>query len=165
MADRERRRPSGRVASGARSALEELRARRTGGKRDDRFELKEEEAVYDVVDDAKYEEIVNERRKTAGASESRERTEEEEEETRRRIRKARGVGGPRARKRGVGPDRRSVRRAASARAACCPTCFPVVPVDDFRPLDVVLIVFFFRVCSWVCGGSQRPRVWRYGRGG
>ena len=50
-----------------RSALEELaELRKSGAKRVDRFELKEEDAVYDVVDDAQYAKIVQKRREEGG---------------------------------------------------------------------------------------------------
>jgi DNA polymerase alpha subunit A len=62
--DRSRRQPvqnSGRAK--AESALAALRAAREGaGKRALNFEIKEEEAVYDVVDDQQYAEIVKKRR-------------------------------------------------------------------------------------------------------
>ncbi|PRW60975.1 DNA polymerase alpha catalytic subunit [Chlorella sorokiniana] len=56
-----------RGRSGAKSALQELaELRKSGGKRVDRFELKEEEAVYDVVDDAEYAKLVQKRREEGG---------------------------------------------------------------------------------------------------
>jgi DNA polymerase alpha subunit A len=49
------------------SALDELaELRKTGGKRVDRFEVREEEAVYDVVDDAEYAKLVQKRREEGG---------------------------------------------------------------------------------------------------
>ena len=57
-----------RGRTGAKSALQELaELRKSGGKRVDRFELKEEEAVYDVVDDAEYAKLVQKRREEGGA--------------------------------------------------------------------------------------------------
>jgi DNA polymerase alpha subunit A len=51
----------------ASSALEQLKAAREGGaKRLDKFSLKEEEAVYDVVEDNEYAKIVSKRRAEAG---------------------------------------------------------------------------------------------------
>lgn len=57
-----------RGRAGAKSALQELaELRKSGGKRVDRYELKEEEAVYDVVDDAEYAKLVQKRREEGGA--------------------------------------------------------------------------------------------------
>lgn len=49
------------------AALAQLSAARTGAKRLDTFELKEEKAVYDVVDDDQYAQLVTKRRIEAGA--------------------------------------------------------------------------------------------------
>lgn len=50
------------------SALEELaELRKSGAKRVDRFELKEEDAVYDVVDETEYVKLVQKRREEGGA--------------------------------------------------------------------------------------------------
>ena len=49
------------------SALEQLaELRKTGAKRVDTFEVREEEAVYDVVDDAEYAKLVQKRREEGG---------------------------------------------------------------------------------------------------
>lgn len=48
------------------SALAQLNAARTGAKRLDNFELKEEKDVYDVVDDEQYAQLVTKRRIEAG---------------------------------------------------------------------------------------------------
>ncbi|GIL61548.1 hypothetical protein Vafri_16011, partial [Volvox africanus] len=66
--DRSRRQlPQGSAAAKAISALEQLRAAREGsGKRALTFEVKEEDAVYDVVDEQQYADIVKKRR-DAGA--------------------------------------------------------------------------------------------------
>ncbi|GLI66368.1 hypothetical protein VaNZ11_010151 [Volvox africanus] len=66
--DRSRRQlPQGSAAAKAMSALEQLRAAREGsGKRALTFEVKEEDAVYDVVDEQQYADIVKKRR-DAGA--------------------------------------------------------------------------------------------------
>lgn len=57
----------GQKAKGALAALAELR--KGGGKSGqlDRFELKEEEAVYDVVDEQSYAQLVQKRREEGGA--------------------------------------------------------------------------------------------------
>ena len=58
----------GRGGAKVKSALQELaELRRSGGKRADLFEVKEEEAVYDVVDEAEYAKIVAQRREEGGA--------------------------------------------------------------------------------------------------
>lgn len=50
------------------SALEELaELRKSGAKRVDRFEVKEEDDVYDVVDEAEYAKLVQKRREEGGA--------------------------------------------------------------------------------------------------
>lgn len=50
------------------SALEELaELRKSGAKRVDRFELKEEDDVYDVVDETEYAKLVQKRREEGGA--------------------------------------------------------------------------------------------------
>lgn len=66
--ERNRRQPvQSSAAAKAKSALDQLRAAREGsGKRALNFEVKEEAAVYDVVDDQQYAEIVKKRR-DAGA--------------------------------------------------------------------------------------------------
>ena len=57
----------GRGGVKVRSALAELaELRKSGGKRADRFEVKEEEAVYDVVDEKEYARIVQQRREEGG---------------------------------------------------------------------------------------------------
>jgi DNA polymerase alpha subunit A len=48
------------------AALAQLNAAKTGSKRLDNFELKEEKAVYDVVDDEQYAQLVTKRRIEAG---------------------------------------------------------------------------------------------------
>ncbi len=58
---------NGRGGVKVKSALQELaELRKSGAKRVDRFELKEEEAVYDVVDDAEYAKLVQKRREEGG---------------------------------------------------------------------------------------------------
>ncbi|KDD73436.1 hypothetical protein H632_c2178p0, partial [Helicosporidium sp. ATCC 50920] len=57
----------GRVGSKAKGALAELaELRKSGQKRADVYEVKEEEAVYDIVDETKYAEIVQKRRDAGG---------------------------------------------------------------------------------------------------
>lgn len=62
--ERSRRQPvQSSAAQKTKGALEALRAAREGAvKRAYAYEVKEEERVYDVVDDAKYAEIVKKRR-------------------------------------------------------------------------------------------------------
>jgi DNA polymerase alpha subunit A len=48
------------------AALAQLNAAKAGSKRLDNFELKEENAVYDVVDDEQYAQLVTKRRIEAG---------------------------------------------------------------------------------------------------
>lgn len=62
--DRSRRQPvQSSAAVKAKGALEQLRAARDGGlKRALAYEVKEEAAVYDVVDEQQYAEIVKKRR-------------------------------------------------------------------------------------------------------
>lgn len=66
----ERSRRQGPVSQGkakAKSALEQLKAQREGGhKRLDNYEVKEEEALYDVVDEQQYAQLVSKRRQEAG---------------------------------------------------------------------------------------------------
>lgn len=51
----------------AKNALAELaELRKSGAKRADRFEVKEEQAVYDVVDEAEYAKLVQKRREEGG---------------------------------------------------------------------------------------------------
>lgn len=51
----------------ARSALAELaELRKSGARRADAYEIKEEEAVYDVVDEAQYSKLVQKRREEGG---------------------------------------------------------------------------------------------------
>ncbi len=50
------------------AALAQLNAAKSGTKRLDTFELKEEAAVYDEVDDAQYAQLVTKRRIEAGLS-------------------------------------------------------------------------------------------------
>jgi DNA polymerase alpha subunit A len=67
--DRSRRQPA--VTAGratARGALEALKAAREGGtKRVSNFEVKQEDAVYDVVEEQEYAKIVAKRRAEGGA--------------------------------------------------------------------------------------------------
>ena len=73
MADRARRGGGGDAGKGkqgskAASALAELRALKASGKkRIDTYEVKEEESVYDVLDDEEYGKLVTKRRQEAGA--------------------------------------------------------------------------------------------------
>ena len=70
MADEGRgRRQVGRKGGAqAKSALAELaELRKSGAKRADRFEIKEEAAVYDVVDEEQYAQLVQKRREEGGA--------------------------------------------------------------------------------------------------
>jgi hypothetical protein len=58
---------NGRGGAKVKSALAELaELRKTGGKRADKFECKEEEDVYDLVDDDAYAAIVQKRREEGG---------------------------------------------------------------------------------------------------
>ena len=58
---------NGRGGLKVRSAIQELaELRKTGGKRVNNYELKEEEAVYDEVDDAEYAKLVAKRREEGG---------------------------------------------------------------------------------------------------
>lgn len=58
----------GRGGKKVKNALAELaELRKSGGKRANTFELKEEEAVYDEVDDEEYARIVQKRREEGGA--------------------------------------------------------------------------------------------------
>lgn len=51
----------------AKGALEQLKASREGGhKRIDAFQVREEEALYDVVDEQQYAQLVSKRRQEAG---------------------------------------------------------------------------------------------------
>ncbi|XP_050380225.1 DNA polymerase alpha catalytic subunit isoform X2 [Argentina anserina] len=65
-----RRRGRGAEAEARASALERLRARRQGGRRsenpDDRFQIKMEKPIYDVVDDDEYDAIAAKRREEFG---------------------------------------------------------------------------------------------------
>lgn len=105
-----------RGRTGAKSALQELaELRKSGGKRVDRFELKEEEAVYDVVDDAEYAKLVQKRREEGGAW-------------------ARGVGAGDRRamqaiQRSQGPQRRPAARRSRPPVAVC--CTPPTPAGGF----------------------------------
>ncbi len=57
----------GRGGAKFKGALAELaELRKSGGKRADKYELKEEEAVYDVVDEDEYARIVQKRREEGG---------------------------------------------------------------------------------------------------
>ena len=57
----------GRGGSKFKNALQELKElRQTGGKRADTFDVKEEDAVYDEVDEAQYAQIVQQRREEGG---------------------------------------------------------------------------------------------------
>jgi DNA polymerase alpha subunit A len=60
---REIKKPGG---AGVAAALQQLNAARAGTKRLDTFELKEETAVYEVVDDEQYAQLVTKRRIEAG---------------------------------------------------------------------------------------------------
>jgi DNA polymerase alpha subunit A len=55
-----------KAAASVAAALEKLNAAKSGAKRVETFELKEEEAVYDVVDDESYAQLANKRRIEAG---------------------------------------------------------------------------------------------------
>lgn len=70
MSERTRRQPVVSAAkAGKLSALEALKAARAGGtKRVETFEVKQEDAVYDVVDEDTYAKLVTERRETGGGS-------------------------------------------------------------------------------------------------
>lgn len=60
----------GRGGKKFKNALAELaELRKTGGKRADKYELKEEEAVYDEVDEDEYARIVQKRREEGGKNE------------------------------------------------------------------------------------------------
>ena len=53
----------GRGGAKVKNALAELaELRKTGGKRADRYEYEEEEAVYDMVDEQEYAQLVRQRR-------------------------------------------------------------------------------------------------------
>lgn len=70
---RSKRSTAGQTRGGqkAKSALQELaELRKSGGKRLDRFETKEEEDVYDVVDDQEYAKLVQKRREEGGECQS-----------------------------------------------------------------------------------------------
>ncbi len=64
-----RQRPvQGRVGAKSKQALAEIIAlRKSGARRVDTFEVKEEEPVYDVVDEDQYAQIVKKRRDEGGA--------------------------------------------------------------------------------------------------
>ena len=66
MSGRSRRVVQKKGAAGVAAALASLNAAREGTKRLDTFELKEEKAVYDVVDDEQYAQLVTKRRIEAG---------------------------------------------------------------------------------------------------
>lgn len=66
MSGRSRRVVQNKSATTVASALAQLNAARSGAKRLDTFELKEEKAVYDVVDDEQYAQLVTKRRIEAG---------------------------------------------------------------------------------------------------
>lgn len=69
MSDTGRSRRAGPGPSRASNALEQLRElKRTGKKQAIAYELKEEEAVYDVVDEDDYADLVAKRRREGGAS-------------------------------------------------------------------------------------------------
>jgi DNA polymerase alpha subunit A len=58
---------NGRGGSKFKNALEELaELRKTGGKRADKYEVREEEDVYDEVDEDEYARIVQKRREDGG---------------------------------------------------------------------------------------------------
>ncbi len=68
MSGRSRRVVQNRAAASVAAALEKLNAAKSGAsKRLDTLELKEEEAVYDVVDEDSYAQLVTKRRIEAGA--------------------------------------------------------------------------------------------------
>eukprot|EP00883_Tetradesmus_obliquus_P007895 jgi/Sobl393_1/18556/SZX64231.1 len=62
MSGRSRRVVQNKAAASVAAALEKLNAAKSGAKRVETFELKEEEAVYDVVDDESYAQLANKRR-------------------------------------------------------------------------------------------------------
>jgi len=66
MSGRSRRVVQNKAAASVAAALEKLNAAKSGAKRVETFELKEEEAVYDVVDDESYAQLANKRRIEAG---------------------------------------------------------------------------------------------------
>jgi hypothetical protein len=66
MSGRSRRVVQNKAAATVAAALEKLNAAKSGAKRVETFELKEEEAVYDVVDDESYAQLQNKRRIEAG---------------------------------------------------------------------------------------------------
>jgi DNA polymerase alpha subunit A len=66
MSGRSRRVVQKKGAAEVAAALAQLNAAKAGTKRLDTFELKEEAAVYDEVDDAQYAQLVTKRRIEAG---------------------------------------------------------------------------------------------------
>lgn len=66
MSGRSRRVVQKKGAAEVAAALAQLNAAKAGSKRLDNFELKEEKAVYDVVDDEQYAQLVTKRRIEAG---------------------------------------------------------------------------------------------------
>jgi predicted LPLAT superfamily acyltransferase len=66
MSGRSRRVVQKKGAAEVAAALAQLNAAKAGSKRLDTFELKEEKAVYDVVDDEQYAQLVTKRRIEAG---------------------------------------------------------------------------------------------------
>jgi DNA polymerase alpha subunit A len=55
-----------KAAANVAAALEKLNAAKSGAKRVETFELREEEAVYDVVDEASYAQLMSKKRIEAG---------------------------------------------------------------------------------------------------
>ncbi len=76
MSDSRARRPA-KPASKAKTSLAQLaELRRTGAKRVHNFELKEEDAVYDEVQEQDYAKLVQDRREEAGQMPSKRRSSE-----------------------------------------------------------------------------------------
>lgn len=66
MSGRSRRVVQNKSAANVAAALERLNAAKTGTKRVETFQLKEEAAVYDVVDEDTYAQLVTKRRMEHG---------------------------------------------------------------------------------------------------
>lgn len=71
MSGRSRRVVQSKSAAGVAAALEKLNAAKTGAKRVNTFELKEEEAVYDVLDEETYAQVATKKRIEAGVYQQR----------------------------------------------------------------------------------------------
>lgn len=71
MSGRSRRVVQSSTKAGVAAALAKLNAVQAGGKRVETFELKEEAAVYDVVDEEEYATLVTKRRIEAGRLQNR----------------------------------------------------------------------------------------------